>query len=67
MSKYYTQLTKDRTDLIPVELKLTATQLSKIRKITDSKASDSINTIVRRLIDMKTDKSISKVFKNERY
>ena len=66
MAKYYTQLTNDRPDLIEVKVELTAVQLAKIRKLTDSKASDSINEIVRKLIHMKTDNSISKVFKNER-
>lgn len=66
MAKYYTQLTNDRPDLIEVKVELTAVQLAKIRKLTDSKASDSINNIVRKLIHMKTDNSISKVFKNER-
>ena len=66
MAKYYTQLTNDRPDLIEVKVELTAVQLAIIRKLTDSKASDSINNIVRKLIHMKTDNSISKVFKNER-
>ena len=66
MAKYYTQLTNDRPDLIEVKVELTAVQLAKIRKLTDAKASDSINEIVRKLIHMKTNNSISKVFKNER-
>jgi len=63
MNKYYTQLTNDKPDLIRVEVELTAEQIARARKNTDSKASDSINQVVKRLIQMNTSRSISKLIK----
>lgn len=63
MSKYYTQLTNDKPDLIKVEVELTSEELARARRNTDSKASDSINQVVKRLIQMNTSRSISKLIK----
>ena len=63
--RYYTQLTNDRPELIEVNVKLTQTQLAKIRRLTDSKPSDSIQEMLRKLINQKTSKSISKVYRSE--
>ena len=63
MAKYYTQLANDKPDLIEVNLKLTSVELAKIRRLTDSKPSDSIQNVVRKLIDRNTSKSFSKIIK----
>jgi len=63
MSKFFTQLTNDKPDLIRVEVELTAEQLARARRNTDSKASDSINEVVKKLIKMNTSRSISKLIK----
>lgn len=63
MAKYYTQLASDKPDLIEVNLKLTSVELAKIRRLTDSKPSDSIQNVVRKLIDRNTNKSFSKIIK----
>lgn len=63
MAKYYTQLANDKPDLIEVNLKLTSVELAKIRRLTDSKPSDSIQNVVRKLIDRNTNKSFSKIIK----
>lgn len=63
MAKYYTQLTNDRLDLIKVEVELTSEEIARARKNTDSKASDSINQVVKKLIQMNTRRSISKLIK----
>ena len=63
MSKYYTSLSNNTPDLIKVEVQLTSTQLAKIRRITDARASDTMSSMVKKLIEMKTDKSWSKVIK----
>lgn len=63
MSKYYTQLTTDKPQLITVEVELTSEELARARRNTDSKASDSINQVVKRLIQMNTSRSISKLIK----
>ena len=63
MSKYYTSLSNKTPDLIKVEVQLTSTQLAKIRRITDARASDTMSSMVKKLIEMKTDKSWSKVIK----
>lgn len=63
MAKYYTQLANDKPDLIEVNLKLTSVELAKIRRLTDSRPSDSIQHVVRKLIDRNTNKSFSKIIK----
>ena len=63
MAKYYTQLANDKPDLIEVNLNLTSVDLAKIRRLTDSRPSDSIQNVVRKLIDRNTNKSFSKIIK----
>lgn len=63
-NKYYTSLSNNTPDLIKVEVQLTSTQLAKIRRITDARASDTMSSMVKKLIEMKTDKSWSKVIKD---
>ena len=47
MSKYYTQLSNDTPEMIEVNVKLTRTEMSKLRQLTDAKASDSFSEIVK--------------------
>ena len=63
MAKYYTQLSDRTPQLIEVNLKLSSVELAKIRRLTDSKPSDSIQNVVRKLIDRNTNKSFSKIIK----
>ena len=63
MAKYFTQLSNRTPELIEVNLKLTSVELAKIRRLTDSKPSDSIQNVVRKLIDRNTSKSFSKIIK----
>jgi len=63
MAKYFTQLASDKPHLIEVNLKLTSVELAKIRRLTDSRPSDSIQNVVRKLIDRNTNKSFSKIIK----
>ena len=63
MAKYFTQLSNSTPQLIEVNLKLTSVELAKIRRLTDSKPSDSIQNVVRKLIDRNTNKSFSKIIK----
>ena len=46
MSRYYTSLSNDTPDLIRVNVELTRTEMSKLRQLTDAKASDSFSEIV---------------------
>lgn len=63
MSKYYTSLSNDTPDLIQVNVELTRTELSKLRQLTDAKASDSFSEIVRKLIKQRASRSKVKVIK----
>tara|TARA_B110000046_G_scaffold10178_1_gene10226 strand:+ start:505 stop:699 length:195 start_codon:yes stop_codon:yes gene_type:complete len=63
MSKYYTQLSNDTPEMIEVKLKLTTEELITLRKLTDSRASDTFNQIIRNLINQKAGKSTVKVIK----
>jgi hypothetical protein len=63
MSKYYTSLSNDTPDLIRVNVELTRTELSKLRQLTDAKASDSFSEIVRKLIKQRASRSKVKVIK----
>ena len=63
MSKYYTQLSNDTPEMIEVKLKLTTDELVTLRKVTDSRASDTFNQIIRNLINQKAWKSTVKVIK----
>ena len=63
MSKYYTQLSNDTPEMIEVNVKLTRTELSKLRQLTDAKASDSFSEIVRKLIKQRASRSKVKVTK----
>ena len=63
MSKYYTQLSNDTPEMIEVKLKLTIDELVTLRKVTDSRASDTFNQIIKNLIDQKAGKSTVKVIK----
>ena len=63
MSKYYTQLSNDTPEVIEVKLKLTPDELITLRKLTDSRASDTFNQIIRNLINQKAGKSTVKVIK----
>lgn len=63
MSKYYTQLSNDTPEMIEVKLKLTTDELVTLRKITDSRASDTFNQIIRNLINQRAGKSTVKVIK----
>jgi hypothetical protein len=63
MSKYYTQLSNDTPEMIEVKLKLTTEELVTLRKVTDSRASDTFNQIIRNLINQRAGKSTVKVIK----
>lgn len=63
MAKYYTQLSNDTPEMIEVSLKLTKTELTNLRKETDSRASDSFSEIIRKLIKQRAGKSTVKVIK----
>tara|TARA_B110001450_G_scaffold101057_1_gene95737 strand:- start:346 stop:540 length:195 start_codon:yes stop_codon:yes gene_type:complete len=63
MAKYYTQLSNDTPEMIEVSLKLTKTELTNLRKETDSRASDSFSQIIRKLIKQRAGKSTVKVIK----
>lgn len=63
MAKYYTSLSNDTPDLIKVNVELTRTELSKLRQLTDAKASDSFSEIVRKLIKQRASRSKVKVIK----
>ena len=63
MSKYYTQLSNDTPEMIEVKLKLTTDELVTLRKVTDSRASDTFNEIIRNLINQRAGKSTVKVIK----
>ena len=63
MSKYYTQLSNDTPEMIEVKLKLTIDELVTLRKVTDSRASDTFNQIIKNLINQKAGKSTVKVIK----
>ena len=63
MSKYYTQLSNDTPEMIEVKLKLTIEELVTLRKVTDSRASDTFNQIIRNLINQRAGKSTVKVIK----
>ena len=63
MSKYYTQLSNDTPEMIEVKLKLTPEELVTLRKVTDSRASDTFSKIIRNLINQKAGKSTVKVIK----
>ena len=49
--------------MIEVNVKLTRTELSKLRQLTDAKASDSFSEIVRKLIKQRASRSKVKVIK----
>ena len=63
MTKYYTQLSNDTPEMIEVKLKLTTDELVTLRKVTDSRASDTFNQIIRNLINQRAGKSTVKVIK----
>lgn len=63
MSKYYTQLSNNTPEMIEVKLKLTTDELVTLRKVTDSRASDTFNQIIRNLINQRAGKSTVKVIK----
>ncbi|MDB2493194.1 hypothetical protein N9X15_03455 [Flavobacteriaceae bacterium] len=63
MSKYYTQLSNDTPEMIEVKLKLTTEELVTLRKVTDSRASDSFAQIIRNLMSQRAGKSTVKVIK----
>lgn len=63
MAKYYTSLSHSTPEMIEVNVKLTRTELSKLRQLTDAKASDSFSEIVRKLIKQRTSRSKVKVTK----
>ena len=63
MTKYYTQLSNDTPEMIEVKLKLTTDELATLRKVTDSRASDTFNQIIRNLINQRAGKSTVKVIK----
>ena len=63
MSKYYTSLSNDTPNLIKVNVELTRTEMSKLRQLTDAKASDSFSEIVRKLIKQRASRSKVKVIK----
>ena len=63
MSKYYTQLSNDTPEMIEVKLKLTTEELVTLRKVTDSRASDSFAQIIRNLMSQRAGKSTIKVIK----
>ena len=61
MSKYYTQLSNSHPEMIEVKLKLTTDELVTLRKVTDSRASDTFNQIIRNLITLMNLKKLFKV------
>lgn len=61
--QYYTQLSNDTPEMIEVKLKLTTEELVTLRKVTDSRASDTFNQIIRNLINQRAGKSTVKVIK----
>ena len=63
MTKYYTQLSNDTPEMIEVKLKLTTDELATLRKVTDSRASDTFNQIIRNLINQRAGKSTVKVIR----
>lgn len=63
MSKYYTSLSNDTPEMIEVNVKLTRTEMSKLRQLTDAKASDSFSEVVRKLIKQRASRSKVKVIK----
>jgi len=63
MAKYYTSLSHSTPEMIEVNVKLTRTELSKLRQLTDAKASDSFSEIVRKLIKQRASRSKVKVTK----
>jgi len=63
MAKYYTSLSHSTPEMIEVRVKLTRTELSKLRQLTDAKASDSFSEIVRKLIKQRASRSKVKVIK----
>jgi hypothetical protein len=63
MSKYYTSLSNDTPEMIEVNVKLTRTEMSKLRQLTDAKASDSFSEIVRKLIKQRASRSKVKITK----
>ena len=65
MAKYYTSLSNDTPDLIRVNVELTRTEMSKLRQLTDAKASDSFSEIVRKLIKQRASRSKVKVIKGQ--
>ena len=60
---YYTQLSNDPPEMIEVKLKLTPEELVTLRKVTDSRASDTFSKIIRNLINQRAGKSTVKVIK----
>ena len=63
MAKYYTSLSHSTPEMTEVNVKLTRTELSKLRQLTDAKASDSFSEIVRKLIKQRASRSKVKVIK----
>jgi hypothetical protein len=63
MAKYFTSLSNDTPNLIKVNVELTRTEMSKLRQLTDAKASDSFSEIVRKLIKQRASRSKVKVIK----
>ena len=63
MAKYFTSLSNYTPDLIKVNVELTRTEMSKLRQLTDAKASDSFSEIVRKLIKQRASRSKVKVIK----
>jgi len=63
MAKYYTSLSHSTPEMIEVNVKLTRTELSKLRQLTDAKASDSFSEIVRKLIKQRASRIKVKVIK----
>lgn len=61
--QYYTQLSNDTPEMIEVKLKLTPEELVTLRKVTDSRASDTFSKIIRNLINQRAGKSTVKVIK----
>ena len=59
----YTQLSNDTPEMIEVKLKLTPEELVTLRKVTDSRASDTFSKIIRNLINQRAGKSTVKVIK----
>lgn len=62
---YYTQLSNSHPEMIEVKLKLTTEELVTLRKVTDSRASDTFNQIIRNLINQRAGKSTAKVIKGQ--